>query len=109
VAKIKDRPPVPLVDLPAFGRPTRLVWIKRRWQCPDPRCVTGRGPSSSRSIAAPRMSMTSRAARWATLQVGKYGRTVSEVADELGTDWHTINDAVIAYGTAAGRPSRPDR
>jgi transposase len=29
-----------------------------------------------------------------------YGRTVSEVADELGCDWHTINDAVIAYGAA---------
>ena len=40
------------------------------------------------------------AGRWVTLQVGKHGRTVKEVADDLGCDWHTVNDAVIAYGTA---------
>jgi transposase len=28
------------------------------------------------------------------------GRSVAEVARELGCDWHTVNDAVIAYGTA---------
>ena len=27
-------------------------------------------------------------------------RSVSEVARELGCDWHTVNDAVIAYGSA---------
>lgn len=35
-----------------------------------------------------------------TEQVGRYGRTVNEIAVELGCDWHTINDTVIAYGTA---------
>jgi transposase len=44
--------------------------------------------------------ITDRAARWACGQVGRYGRTVSEVADELGCDWHTVNRAVIAYGLA---------
>jgi hypothetical protein len=39
-------------------------------------------------------------ARWATVQVGRQGRTVAEVARELGCDWHTVNDAVMAYGTA---------
>ena len=34
-----------------------------------------------------------------TEQVGRWGRTVNEVAVELGCDWHTVNDAVIAYGT----------
>src|SRR5690606_38105632 len=28
------------------------------------------------------------------------GRTVAEVARELGCDWHTVNDAVLAYGEA---------
>ncbi|MTV27448.1 transposase family protein [Nitriliruptoraceae bacterium ZYF776] len=28
-ATIKDRAPVTLVDLPAFGRPARLRWVKR--------------------------------------------------------------------------------
>jgi transposase len=38
-ATVKDRDPVVLVDLPAFGRPTRLRWVKRRWRCPDPCCT----------------------------------------------------------------------
>ena len=42
--------------------------------------------------------MTTRAARWATVQVGRHGRTVSEVADDLGCDWHTVMDAVVIYG-----------
>jgi transposase len=51
-------------------------------------------------IAAPRQALTDRAGRWVTRQVGGCGRTVNEIAVELGCDWHTINDAVIAYGTA---------
>lgn len=31
--ELKDIERVMLVDLPAFGRPTRLVWHKRRWRC----------------------------------------------------------------------------
>lgn len=52
--------------------------------------------------------MTDRAGRWATEQVGWAGRTVAEVARELGCDWHTVNDAVIAYGAALidGDPER---
>jgi transposase len=44
--------------------------------------------------------MTDRAGRWVCEQVGRLGRTVAELARELGSDWHTVNDAVIAYGTA---------
>lgn len=107
IATIKDRPPVSLVDLPAFGRPTRLVWVKRRWRCPDLDCRAASWTELEPAIAASRMLMTARAGRWATWQVGKLGRTVSEVADELGTDWHTINDAVVAYGTVL--VDHPDR
>jgi len=46
------------------------------------------------------LALTDRAGRWVTFQVGKHGRTVNEVASDLGCDWHTVNDAVIAYGTA---------
>jgi hypothetical protein len=44
--------------------------------------------------------MTDRAARWACEQVGRHGRSVAEVADELGCDCHTVNRAVIGYGLA---------
>lgn len=44
--------------------------------------------------------MTDRAGRWVTEQVGRCGRTVAEVARELGCDWNTVDDAVLAYGEA---------
>ena len=46
------------------------------------------------------LSVTDRAGRRATIQVGQRGRAVSDVAAELGAGWHAINDAVIAYGQA---------
>jgi transposase len=51
-------------------------------------------------IAASRQVLTSRAGRWATFQVGRHARSVNEVALELGCDWHTLNDTVVAYGEA---------
>ena len=58
--------------------------------------VHGGGPADR----AARAKMTDLAGRWATVQVGRLGRTVAEVAAELGCDWHTVMDAVAAYGTA---------
>jgi transposase len=97
-AEVKDRPAVELVDLSAFGRPVRTVWRKHRWRCPDPTCPVGSWTGVDARIASPRLGLTDRAGRWVTEQVGKCGRTVSEVARELGCDWHTVNDAALAYG-----------
>lgn len=84
IARVRARPRVGLVDLPAFGRPARLCWVKRRFECPDPVCSTGTWTEVEPEIAAPRMGMTARAGRWATRQVGMHGRTVAEVASDLG-------------------------
>jgi transposase len=97
---VKDRRAVELVDLPAFGRPARLVWHKCRWCCPAPGCAVGSFTEAAPWIAAARLVMTDRAGRWVTEQVGRRGRPVADLARELGCDWHTINDTVIAYGTA---------
>ena len=97
---IKDRPVVALVDLPAFGRPARLLWRKHRWSCVSATCPVGSWTEEALGIAAARLVMTDRAGRWVTEQVGRWGRTVNEVAVELGCDWHTINDTVLAFGTA---------
>jgi transposase len=99
-ARVKDRPTTVLVDLPLFGRPTRMVWRKRRWCCPDPSCPTGSWTEEDDRIAGPRQVLTSRAARWVTEQVGRHARSVNEMAGELGCDWHTVNDTVVAYGEA---------
>jgi transposase len=97
-ATIKDRDQVALIDLPSFGRRAILVWHKRRWRCPQPSCPTGSWTETAPAIAAPRLKLTDRAGRWVTYQVGCHGRTVAEVASDLGADWHTVNDAVVAYG-----------
>jgi transposase len=100
LAVVKDRPVITLVDLPAFGRPTRLVWHKRRWRCPDADCPARSFTEVEPRIGAPRLCITDRAGRWATEQVGRCARSVAEVAKELGCDWHTVNDAVLVYGSA---------
>ena len=81
---MKDQRPVELVDLAAFGRPARLVWHKRRWSCPTQGCPTGSFTETAAWLAAPRLLMTDRAGRGVTEQVGRHGRTVNEIAVELG-------------------------
>jgi transposase len=99
-AWVKDRPVVELVDLTCFGRPVTLRWRKHRLWCPRPWCRQGSWTHEDPAIAAPRLSVTDRAGRWATIQVGRAGRAVSDVAGELGACWHAVNDAVMAYGSA---------
>ena len=84
---------VELVDLPAFGRPARLVWHKRRWRCPDQGCGAGTVTEQDPEIAPPREKLTTRAGRWTTRQGGR-GRPLGEIADELGCSWHPVNASV---------------
>lgn len=107
LAHLKDQRVVTLVDLPCFGNPTKLAWHKRPWRCGDPDCPNGSWTEGDDRIAAPRLALTDRAGRWVTLEVGKFARSVNEVADVLGCDWHTVNDAVLAYGAAL--IDHPDR
>jgi transposase len=98
---VKDRDVVELVDLPLYGHATRLVWHKRRLRCPEPACSMGSWTEQERRVASTNLQMTDRCGRWMTRQVGKGGRPVSDVAEDLGScDWHTVNDAVLSYGEA---------
>ncbi len=99
-ARVQDRSAVRLVDLSMAGRKIALVWNKRRFICLEPACQQGTWTEVDHRIAAPRLSLTDRAARWATYQVGNQGRDVKGVAKDLGCEWHTVNDAVLAYGEA---------
>ncbi len=94
---VKDRDTVELVDLPCFGRPAVLAWRKIRWAC---QLGCGSFTEQAPAIASARLKLTDRAGRWATVQVGRYGRSVSEVAKDLGCGWHPVMDAVAAYGQA---------
>ena len=87
---------VVLVDLPSFGQPVRLVWRKQRWRCP----TCGRtGTEQDPAIASPRCALSTRAAKQATVQVGRHGRSVTEVAGDLGCSWHPVMNAVVLFGT----------
>ncbi len=120
LAQVKDRPVVRYIDLPVYGSPMRLCWRKHRMRCGNRRCPKRSWVLGDRRIAAKNCLLTTRAAKWATRQIGD-GRTVKEVAAELACDWHTVNDAVSTYGEAlleadpsaavpfgmASRPGRP--
>jgi transposase len=98
-AEAQDRLRVDIRDLPCFGRPARLVWLKRRWRCRDGDCDAKTWTEQVPDVAA-RAVITLRAGAEATRQVGELARPVAEVARELGVCWWTIMDAVIRHGTA---------
>jgi transposase len=100
LAQVKDRRRVELVDLPMNGRSTRVVWHKRRFFCPDALCPMGSWSEVDTRIGFPRLLVTDRAGRWLTRQIGENGRSVQEIANELGCDWHTVNDTLLRYGEA---------
>lgn len=86
--------------LPAFGRPVRLRWHKeplgvpRTGVCGGVVCGTGSVSGTGTGV------VDVWAGRWATQEVGRLGRTVSEVAEELGCDWHTVDREIVRWGDA---------
>lgn len=99
-AWVKDPREVDLVDLPAFDQRVVLRVVGTRWCCPRFRCGVGSWTRVHPEIAPAGHRLTTRAGRWVCEQVGRYARSVSEVADALGCDWRTINNAGVSYGEA---------
>jgi transposase len=97
-AQAQDRMPIEIRDLSCFGRPTRLVWRKRRWRCREPLC-SARTWTEVSPAAMARQLITWRAGLEACRQVGELARPVSTVAAELGVCWWTVMNAVIEHGT----------
>jgi transposase len=93
-----ERMPVELRDLACFGRPVRLVWVKRRWRCPERDCPARTWTEHSDHVDAQAV-LTRRAGAEACRQVGENARPVSGVAAELGVCWWTVMNAVVEHGT----------
>ena len=91
------RRPVRVRDLPAAGRPVTLIWVKRVWRCPEPRCPKRTWTETSEHIGR-RASLTERARAAACRRVGEDGHDVAAVAVEYGAGWHTIMRAVRDHG-----------
>ena len=97
-ARLHDRRPTWVRDLPAGGRPVTLVWVKRVWRCQESACPARTWSETSLTIRA-RASLTERARREACRRVGQDGHSVAQVAAEFGVAWGTVIAAVVEYGT----------
>ena len=95
-ARSKGRREVVLRDAPgADGRPVRVRWNKRIWECRNAWC--GAGSWTERSeLAGPRRVLTSRAERWAVGRLAAVEGSVASAARRLGVSWRTVWTAVEA-------------
>ena len=90
IAHSHGRRVVELVDIPCFGRPTRIRWLKRRWACPEPICPVGTFTEQNEQLARPRALLTTRACWWAVGQLRHEHASVAGIARQLGTTWRTV-------------------
>lgn len=90
VALSHGRREVELIDAPCFGRPVRLVWVKRTWSCPERACPVGVFTEQDEQVARPRGLLTVRAAWWAVAQLRREHASVLGLARQLGTSWKTV-------------------
>jgi len=97
-ARLHDRRPSWVRDLPAAGRPVTLVWVKRVWRCVEQLCSMRTWTETSPAIR-PRASWTERARVEACRRVGQDGHTVAAVAACFGVGWATVMAAVNEYGS----------
>jgi len=97
-AEAHDRMRVEIRDLACFGRPARLVWVKRRWRCVEAACDAKTWTERSEHVDA-QVVLTRRAGVEVCRQVGENARPVAGLARELGVCWWTVMNAVIEHGT----------
>jgi zinc-finger of transposase IS204/IS1001/IS1096/IS1165 len=105
-ARLHDRRPAWVRDLPAADRPVTLVRVKRIWRCTHVECEKQTWTETHPQIRA-RTSWTERAREQACRRVGCDGHSVAAVARDFGVGWAAVMAAVIEYGT--GLVEHPDR
>lgn len=106
VATLHDRRPRWIRDLPAGGRPVRLVWFKRVWRCEEMLCSIRTWSETSPAIS-PRAVLTERARAEVARRVGQDATDVARVAVDLGVSWPTAMRAVRDYGGRMLTAARP--
>lgn len=106
VARLHDRRPTWVRDLPAGDRPVTLVWVKRIWRCVHRQCEQQTWTETHPAIAA-RASWTERARAQACRRVGRDGHAVAAVAREFGVGWGTVMAAVREHGARLVDQAQP--
>ena len=106
-ARSKGRREVVLRDAPgADGRPVRVRWKKRVWECRNAWCGAGSWTEQA-GLAGPRRVLTFGAERWAAGRLAAVEGSVASAARRLGVSWHTVWTAVAeAAEQIAGDPDR---
>jgi transposase len=89
---------VKVADLPHGGRPTTLLWHRRRFRCRRCRATT----TESHPLLAGRM--TTRPARAVVRDCADM--TVSAAARRCGLGWHKVMALVLAHGTLLAKARR---
>jgi transposase len=87
-AESKGRRTSVIRDLEIAGRPSVLVWRKRRWRCVEPDCGAKTWTEQVEGIA-PRAVLTDRARAEIARLIGEEARPVAEVARSFGISWQT--------------------
>ena len=105
-ARLHDRRPTWVRDLPAGDRPVTLVWVKRIWRCTHVECEKQTWTEIHPQIRA-RAAWTERARKQACRRVGRDGHSVAAVARDFGVGRAAVMAAVTEYGT--GLVEHPDR
>ena len=93
---------IALVDLPFFGRRTRLVWHKHHFSRPDGQCPRASWTEEDHRIGAPRTAMTDRAGRWVAAQVGRSARCSPDATQVAADPFHVESSPTPISGSAAG-------
>lgn len=95
-------------DLPIAGRPTVLVFARRRWRCPERRCGVSTWSERTEQIRL-RSSLTERARARLAEMVNVEQFSIAAAAAEFGVGWHTANHAVAQHtDPAVDDPTRFD-
>ena len=105
-ARLHNRRPTWVRDLPAGDRAVTLVWVKRIWRCIHVECQQQTWTETHPQIRA-RASWSERARKQACRRVGRDGPSVAAVARDFGVGWAAVMAAVVEYGTPL--ISHPDR
>ena len=90
VAASHGRRRVTLVDTPCFGRPVKVVWLKRTWRCADLDCGAKGFTEQHPEVAGRRARLTVRACWWAIRQMRREHASVFGLARQLGVSWKTL-------------------
>src|SRR5690606_29209663 len=85
-----------IVHVPLGWRPTMLKVRVRRYRCTNC-CTVWRKDTTG--AAASRTKMSRDAVLWALKSMAIDPMSIARVAENLGTAWHTVNDAVLETGS----------